>query len=321
MNFSFYILGAPNGYNQYPADNNSTAFQEFIQTNTTESQLTVKRSGQLVYYVYMRRLQEKSSNFLGFCLVFNGVYCRKSKKLFELFDRAYFDVQLKGEFLKFDKGKSNYIISKFVEKSLEIERIKTFFKNNLEHDFIHDFTNLSPSFKLGNGHKTISIKENDIYILATISEYEIVHISNNEKSLSELERTQKMLTDLYAEKHTLQQNFNKLLAKKKQYSIIIALCFILISSGTGLFVFNINLQSKESRINNLIKEITQKRVDVKNLENEVTQLRTEKQKLTSEKRTLQDNIFKLTHRNIELITKIDQLNSIIYDKKYYISDE
>jgi len=315
MNFSFYIFGTPSGYNQYPADSNSTVFQEFLQNKTTESQLTIKRSGQLIFYVYVRRLQEKSSNILGFSLVLNGVYCRNPRKLFELFDRAYINIQLKGEFLKFDKGKSNYIISKFAEKSLEIERIKNFFKNNLEYDFIDDFTNLSSSFKFGNGNKTISIKENDVDILATIAEYEVVHISNNEKSLSELERAQRMLTNLWAEKDALQQKFNKLLAKKKQYSVVIALCFILIGCGAGLFVVNINLQSKDSRIINLNEQIKQKNIDIKNLDSLVARLQTEKQKLAHEKRILQDKNFGLTNKNIKLTITINQLESVINENK------
>ena len=248
MNFNFYIYGTPNGYNQYPFDNNSVSLQEFAQSNTTESQLTVCRKGQLVYYAYMRRLQEKTSTFLGFCLVFNGVYCRNPKKLFDLFDRVFYDVQLKGKFLKFDKGKSVYIVDKFAEKLLEIERIKMFFKNNLEDDFTRDFTSIPPAFKFGNGKKNISIKENSIDILTATAEFEVVHIANNEKSLSELERTQKLLTDLYAEKQELDKKYRKLVAQKKQYKVVALLCFVVIVCAAGLFIFNRNLQNKDKQI-------------------------------------------------------------------------
>ena len=309
MNFSFYIHGTPNGYNQYPFDNNSVSLQEFAQSNTTESQLTVFRKGQLVYYAYMRRLQEKSSTFLGFCLVFNGVYCRNPKKLYDLFDRVFYDVQLKGEFLKFDKGKSVYIVGKFTEKLLEIERIKMFFKNNLEDDFTRDFTSISPAFKFGNGKKNISIKENSIDILTAIAEFEVVHIANNEKSLSELERTQKLLTDLYVEKQTLQQNYNKLLAKKRQYSVVILLCFILIGCAAGLFTFNRNLQSKDSQIGNLNKEVKQKQDNIETLNQNITQLQVRQKTLENENINLTNKVSQLFENNKELKATNEQLDS------------
>ncbi|MEP7197106.1 MAG: hypothetical protein ABI851_11360 [Saprospiraceae bacterium] len=279
MNFSFYIFGTPNGYNQYPDDNNSSVFQEFVQRNTNESQLTVKRNGQLVYYVYSRHFQEKSNGLLGFCLVFNGVYCRNLKKLFGLFDRTYFDVQLKGEFLKFDKVKVNYIINKFADKLLEIERIKTFFKNNLEHDFTQDFTNLSPAFKFGNSNKTISIKETDVDILAAIAEYEVVHIFNNEKSSSELDRIHKMLSELYAEKYETNVKYQKLIGEKKQYKAVIFLCIAVFGCIIGLVIFNNNLESKDDNIQSLKTELANKNLTVSSQQSEITQLQMVKSNL------------------------------------------
>lgn len=313
MNFGFYVFGTPNGYNQYPADGNSTAFQEFSQSATAESQMTVKRSGQLVYYVYVQKLTEKSANFLGFCLVFNGVYCGNPKKLFRLFSRAYFDVELKGEFLRFDKAGSNYAIGKFAEKLLEVERIKTFFKHNIENDSIYNFVNLPSSFKFGGGKKTISIQETGADILGAIAEYEVVHIANNEKAVSELERTKKMLTDLWAEQHALQQSFNKLLAKKKQYRIVLVLCLILIGCGAGLVAFNKNLQSRDSQISGLNTEIVQKNIEIENLKNDVAQLETDKQKLVIEKVALRISVSKLNTIKTKLTATVNQLRSVIYE--------
>ena len=181
MNFSFYIFGTPNGYNQYPADSNSALFQEFAKNNTDESQLTVYRKEQLVYYSYVRRLQEDSnSNYLGFCLTFNGVYCQDPKKLFDLFEKAFSEVQDKGELSCFDSEKCLYLVEKFSEKQFEIERIKKFFQQNLDSDFSCDFVPVPAAFKFGNNSKTISVNESDSEILATIADFDIVHISSNE---------------------------------------------------------------------------------------------------------------------------------------------
>jgi hypothetical protein len=320
MNFNFYILGTPNSYNQYPADNNSTVFQEFAQSNTTESQLTVKRSGQLIYYVYMRRLQEKSSNFLGFCLVFNGIYCRNPKKFFNLFDRAFYDTQLKGQFVKFNKGNAIYIIDKFAEKPLEYKRLEMFFKSNLESDSTYDFTNLPSAFEFGSGSKTISVKENDIDILNAIAEFEVVHISNSEKTLSELERTQKILTDLYAEKQKLEQDYNKLVSQKKQYKVVLLLCLIVIGCTVGLFAFNKIIQTKDSQISNLNSKIDQQQIEIKKLKVNVKQLQVEHTSLTNKNTRLTYEVSQLSNQNSELTEKNEQLYSEISNKDVTISN-
>ena len=117
MNLDFYIYGTPSGYNQYPSDEKSILFQKFVKNSKTNTQYTIYRNGDLVYYAYMRRIAADNANsFLGFCVVFNSIYCRNTHKLFDLFDRAYNDVMLKGEFLRFDKsGKVTFVVEKFTE--------------------------------------------------------------------------------------------------------------------------------------------------------------------------------------------------------------
>ena len=39
MNFSLYVIGTPNGYDQYPLDSNSSKFQEILTSCNSESQL------------------------------------------------------------------------------------------------------------------------------------------------------------------------------------------------------------------------------------------------------------------------------------------
>jgi DNA repair exonuclease SbcCD ATPase subunit len=312
MNFSFYILGTPNGYNQYPADSNSEQFQSFAQDNNTESQLTVSRKGQLVYYAYMRKLQEKSNHFLGFCTVFNGVYCQNPQKLFQLFDRAFDDVLMKGELLKFERGKCIYTIEKFAEKPIEIERIKTFFKNYFESDFNRDFVALPTSFRVGNGKKAnpISVKESTSEILAAIAEYDTVHIANNEKSLSELERTHKMLTELYAEKQELDAKHKKLLGQKKQYKVVVFLCLIVI---VATIIFFSTLNQRDETIRNLNSDVEQRDSKISRLNNNVAELEVKNNTLESEKSRLQSYLYDMTNERDNLQNE----NSVLSDNVEY----
>lgn len=320
MNFSIYIYGSPSGYNQYPADSNSDLFQDLAQNKTTESQLTVCRKGQLVYYSYMRSLQEKSNNYLGFCLIFNGVYCQNSQKLFELFDSAFDDVLLKGEMLKFEKDKIVYTVSKFAEKSLEIERIKTFFKEELENNFYRDFVALPTSFKVGNGKKSISVKEANSDILSVIAEFDCVHITNNEKSLSELERTHKMLNDLYADKQNLDAKYRKLLAQKKQYKVVILLCLVVISCAAGLFAFNSSLKSRDSQIHNLNNQVKLQQTDIENLNTNIVQLQGERADLTVENSKLISNLQEIRVEKENLLDENMQLDRENNNLRYKVSN-
>ena len=316
MNFAFFIFGTPNGYNQYPADSDNAIFQDIAKSDTSRSHLTVRRIDRLIYYIYIRQLQEKSSDYFGFCLVFNGVYISNPSNLFELFERAYFDVQLKGEFLKFSKGKLNYVISKFSEKSTEFERISTFFRDNLEYDFV----TISPSFKFGNGNKTISIEESERDILSAIAEYEVVHISKDEKSFSELEHAQMMLSGLWDANYSLQGKYKKLLAKKKQYDVIVLLSSIIIVCLVSLFIFSKNILNKDSQIAQLNEEIVCKDTDIDHFESNIKSLKADNKSLRSDLIKLQINVSKLNTEKNRLINTIDQQKSEIYDKDFRISE-
>ncbi|MDR0507874.1 MAG: hypothetical protein LBH32_13810 [Dysgonamonadaceae bacterium] len=332
MNFGFYIYGFLDSYNQYPFDNNGVDFKEFAQNSTAESLLTVCRRGQLVYYAFMRRLEEKSNYYLGFCLVFNGIYCHKPKEFFLLFERAFDDVLMKGELLKFERGKCLYTIGKFAEKTAEIERIKTFFRNSMEDGFYRNFSALSSAFKIGNGSKTISIKESVSEIRSTIAEYDCVHISSNEKSLSELERSHKMLTDLYSEKQEMENKYRKLLAQKKQYKAVLFLCFAVIACAVVLFAFNKNIQSKDSQIKELNEKVFRQQSDITILNANIADLNIRNRNLTVENSRLSDKLNRvseekerlssknnslfleneqLTHKNSSLMSKISTLESQI----------
>ena len=313
MNFSFYIYGTPNGYNQYPDDSNSEMFQDFTQDNNSESQLTVYRKEQLVYYVYMRKLQEKSNSFLGFCTVFNGVYCREPQKLFALFDRVFDDVLMKGELLKFEKGKCLFTIEKFVEKPTEIERIKNFFKYELENSLYRDFVTLPPSFKVGNRKRPnpISVRESLDEINAAVAEYDVVHIANNEKSLSELERTHKMLTELYAEKQELNEKYRKLVAQKKQYKVVLFLCFVVF---IGAIVFVSTLNNRDEKIKDLNFEVDYQSDKIENLNIAVADLTDKNDILISEKSQLQSDLQTMTNKYDNLYSENSYLKS---DVDYY----
>lgn len=288
MNFEFCIFGNPNDYNQYPSNNKSRQLNEFAISNKTDSQMTILRDGQLVYYSFIRKVSTDNYNYIGFCLIFNGVYCRNSKKLFELFEKTYNDVLLKGELLRFEKnGKISFIVNKFIEKEFEIERINDFFRIKISEEYNKDFASISSSFKIGNGEKKISIQNSNADIDAIIHQFDCVHIINNEKTISEMEHVYKICSKLENENQELNIKYKKLLGQKKQFKILVFLCFIISCCILCIVLFNKNIQSKESTI------IT---------------LKNKNDNLNSENKTLIENNTSLNSQNIILIDKNVKLN-------------
>lgn len=195
MNFSLYVLGTPNGYDQYPLDTNSNKFQRVLASCKVESQLSIFRTNQFIQYVYVRKIPSSNDLYFGFCLVLTGVYCLNCHTLNDLFDAAFYDVLMKGRLLRFQKDKYNYTVSKFANNSNEIKRINQFFKTNLESELEKLFVIIPPTFQTGNAPCTLSLKEKAADINAAISQHDVVHLVNDEKIILEIENTQTMLSD------------------------------------------------------------------------------------------------------------------------------
>jgi|GEM_PF-1985409 hypothetical protein len=318
MNLDFYIYGTPNGYNQYPADEKSQLLREFANNSTSEAQLVIHRKGHLVYYAYLRYISTSSfSKYLGFCLVFNDNYCKNTRKLFELFERAYNDVMLKAELLHFEyNGKVIFTINKFIEKELEVQRIKNFFITNIENEFTKDFENLSPSFKVGNGIKTLSINNTNRTINSSFREYDSVYLLNKEKSDSELERVYKMYAQVSLEKQELSDNYNQLLGQKKQYKIVTILFLLLIAAGMGLYTFNSNLEEREYKISSLNNDLEIGNNTINSLNDSIKDLNLKKKQLFEEKMKLFSNLMQIEEQknnlfeeNELLINKVEELEN------------
>ena len=105
MNSTFYIFGKFNGsYAQFPVDYTQDIFQQLPNRSSfSNTQLVIHRDNNLMYYCYMRKLEQE--NYLGFCLLLNDAMITEFSALFELFDHAVTQLALNGEIIKIsDQG-------------------------------------------------------------------------------------------------------------------------------------------------------------------------------------------------------------------------
>ena len=89
MNAEFYLFGKlnQNRYFQYPQDYTQFVFQSFQKNARGKTQLFIHRNGKdLVYYGYIRKIENLENQYIGFCFVLNGVLITDEKVLFQIFE-------------------------------------------------------------------------------------------------------------------------------------------------------------------------------------------------------------------------------------------
>ena len=100
MNSSTYIFGElSDGYTQYPEDSSSNLFKSIQSQCVAPSQLVIHRDENLMYYVYIRKIDKK--RFIGFAVVINGYCLPRIHRLFSIFEKEVEDLVEKGVIINF----------------------------------------------------------------------------------------------------------------------------------------------------------------------------------------------------------------------------
>ena len=102
MNVSVYLFGEFNsGYSQYPDDYASSIFQKFSANAKSTTQIAIHRDGNLVYYGYIRKLQQ--DRYIGLCVVLNGLILKRIDGLFSLFENTISNLVTNGKLIHFNE--------------------------------------------------------------------------------------------------------------------------------------------------------------------------------------------------------------------------
>ncbi|MDY4757226.1 MAG: hypothetical protein SO287_06480 [Parabacteroides sp.] len=134
MNSTFYIFGKFNGsYAQFPVDYTQEIFQQLPNRSSfANTQLVIHREGNLMYYSYMRKLEQE--NYIGFCLLLNDAMITEIPALFELFDNGISHLALNGEIVKInDNGDIVSNTDSLLSNRQTIQQIA----NNMMRDLNH----------------------------------------------------------------------------------------------------------------------------------------------------------------------------------------
>lgn len=131
MNISVYLFGEFNhGYSQYPNDYSHAIFKSFAQNAQATTQIAIRRDGDLMYYGYIRKME--NDEYLGLCVVINGKYVTQIDGMFAIFERIIESMLRNGYLIHYsDKGEICSKVGQLYESREEIDQI-TF---NLQSSF------------------------------------------------------------------------------------------------------------------------------------------------------------------------------------------
>lgn len=104
MNVELYAFAnIRNEYSQYPIDFTQRIFRKFIELSTTSSQIVIHRNQGIVYYGYVRRV-DNGLSYVGFCVVVNGAVFTCTRKMFSIFADALTNMATKHNLFGFHEG-------------------------------------------------------------------------------------------------------------------------------------------------------------------------------------------------------------------------
>ena len=326
MNSSVYVFGSlGNGYTQYPDDYAKEIYQNFIANSTASSQITIHRDNNLIYYGYIRKL-DISSQYIGFCVLLNGIMFSQIGRLFPIFENAVADLVARGEILHFsDRGDVTSSISNLNEKQQEVERIVSVIKNQVSD--LGSNTKKLPPVSYGvssNDSKLFSESDNNEDIVNASCKFGYTYVlKDNDYNTASLTSYKSILIRLNKEKDNLSNNYSELKTKyeklaeqKKQYKKVVVLCVLIAMCGIGLFFLKDSLDSTRSNLENARNDIMQKEDIIKTRNGTIASLESSLSTEQSRRERAEDELAELKNSYSNympvLITDVEIAN-VYYD--------
>lgn len=135
MNSTFYIFGDfGDGYNQYPFDGTEVTYRRVASSSSRRKQYFIRREGERMYYGFMRRLDNTAGQYIGVCLLEQGVMIRDARPLMRLLEDCVENMAISDRLIGLDDG-GNYEahIGQLIEEREELDRVNHVFEQRLQN--------------------------------------------------------------------------------------------------------------------------------------------------------------------------------------------
>ena len=291
MTCSVYVFGnLTDGYTQYPDDYAIGILQQFHSLSSSPSQVIIHRENSLMYYGYIRGL-DNSMGYIGFCVLINGMMLTNISQLFNIFEDVVTEMAAKGEIISLsENGGVVPVVSSLSAKQNEIESIA----NNIQSSVIRmleDAVKLPPvSYDVSsNDKKYFSILDDNNEIVEAAGKYGYTYISKDENpDTPQLMGYRSVVKKLHEEKVSLSKDYddlkskyNRLNEQKKQYTKVAILAVVVVFAIIGLLRLKTSLDSTQGDLAMAHSEIAQKETNLETLNNKLNAVR---RKLASEEK-------------------------------------
>ena len=250
MNASVYLFGEFNsGYSQYPDDYASSIFQKFSANAKSTTQIAIHRDGNLVYYGYIRKLQQ--GRYIGLCVVLNGLILKRIDGLFSLFENTISNLVTNGKLIHFnEQGDLVTCVEKLYLNQEEIDLLTESLRAGFKRFEAYSAT--LPAVSYGTSKDSckdfvVDDEQEDIIKSSYTNGYTYVYKSKgfNTAQLNSykgvLSRSYKEKQELAAKLDALEKEHAKTLKQKKQFKYVIIMFVVLLGCAIGLFALNDNL--------------------------------------------------------------------------------
>ena len=286
MNISVYLYGSfRSGYSQYPDDYAKSIFDNFHHYSKATTQIAIHREGNLMYYGYIRKLEDK--NYIGLCTVINGKYLTTIDSLFPVYEGIIEMMVKNGYLIHFNnQGEITTLVSKLHENAEEIGLITASLQNAF--DGLIGKMNPLPPVNYGVGKdsvKNFSIQDElkDIVTSSYTNGYTYVYKSKEYDSASlksyaaTINRMNGQVEALKKQLNETNQQLTKEKLAKKRFKLVAILAIVVFI----FFIFNINLYKDKQQLGENLSatqatlDTTQTNLDetkgkLKNKQNELT---------------------------------------------------
>ncbi|MBR0036336.1 MAG: hypothetical protein IJP70_01710 [Bacteroidales bacterium] len=331
MNSSVYIFGnLSSGYTQYPDEESTTSFfQKFYAKAIATTQIAIRRDGNLMYYAYIRKLE--NGKYIGLCVLLNGVALTAFKGLFSLFENTISNLVTKGYLIKYnDKGNlianSDHLYMNREEIDLVSESLKGGFDNmqssaiklppinyaisseSVKEFVIEDDAKEILSSSYTNGYTYIYKSKN--YNTALMNSYQGV--------LSKISKENALLKK---ENESLKDENKKIKQQKKQFFYVILLCIAVIACGIGIILLKDSLSTTQYELKIANDTITEKDATIDSKNATIDSKNAQILELNSQIGSLQNSLSKEKSKREETEKRLNNLsNSISSDFPLLITD-
>lgn len=320
MNASVYLFGEFNsGYTQYPDDYTSEILGKFHMNSKSTTQLTIHRDGNLMYYGYIRILE--NNHYIGLCVVINSLILTRIDGLFSFFENTITGLVRKGHLIHFnEQGDIVTSIEKLYLNREEIDLITESLRAGFNR--FDNCTQSLPPISYGTSKDSVRnfvVEDdlNDIIKSSYTNGYTFVYKSKgfNTAQLNSykgvLARSNQEKKDLLDKLTQLQIEHAKTLRQKKQVKVVLILVVVLFCCAIGLFSLNDNLNITRNALSIANDTIGMQKDSLISKNTQILNLNTENHKL---ERSRQAEV----SRRVEAENNLEGLKENIRERQPFI---